>query len=122
MSDALLTWVLGILAVSISGSLGFSWRCANNNSAEIERLKAAYGAKIENLTLALASANASATERVTKATEELYSYKVHVAEHFASVTYAAAIERRTADALDEIKRTLKGQSEKLDRLVEGRPK
>lgn len=60
--------------------------------------------------------------KAEKIKDELYAYKLHVAEHFASITYAAAIERRTVVALDEIKDELKYQNEKLDQLLmKGRP-
>jgi hypothetical protein len=53
-----------------------------------------------------------------KCTEELYQYRLHAAEYFASFTHTAALETRTVTALNEIKESLKGQSQKLDRLVE----
>jgi hypothetical protein len=56
--------------------------------------------------------------RISNYREELYAYKLHAAEYFASFSHTSALERRTAEALDEIKRGLKDQGLKLDRLVE----
>lgn len=56
--------------------------------------------------------------RISKCKEELYAYKVHAAEYFASFAHTSALERRTVAALDEIKGSLKDQNAKLDRLVE----
>lgn len=50
--------------------------------------------------------------------DELYRYKLHAAEYFASYLHTSALENRTVNALAEIKETLRLQSSKLDRLVE----
>lgn len=55
---------------------------------------------------------------VAKCKEELYQYRLHAAEYFASFTHTSALETRTVTALNEIKESLKGQNIKLDRLME----
>lgn len=49
--------------------------------------------------------------------DELNTYKLHVAESFASNIYMSAVEQRTVKALDEIKSAMERQDVKLDRLV-----
>lgn len=83
-------WLFAGCFAAIATSFGFAWRCYSVGAA-----------------------------RLTKASDEFYSYKLHVAEHFASIAYAGAIEHRTVSALNEIKETLRRQDEKLDRLMSG---
>lgn len=61
-----------------------------------------------------------AISAASKASSDLAAYKLHVAEHFTSLTHAAALEHRTTDALGDIKTALQRQDAKLDRLMEGR--
>lgn len=51
---------------------------------------------------------------------DLYRHKIHAAEFFANLSHVGLVERRTADALNDIKDSLKAQGEKLDRLIERR--
>ena len=84
-------WLFGICFTCIAASFGFAWRCYSVSAA-----------------------------RMTQTKDEFNAYKLHVAENFASVAYAGSIERRTVDALAEIKQSLRRQDEKLDRLMEER--
>lgn len=90
MEPATQLWLFGACTTGIVTSFGFAWRCHSSVSA-----------------------------RIARANDELYAYKLHVAEHFASITYAAAIERRTVDALEEIKSSLRRQEDKIDRFILG---
>lgn len=60
----------------------------------------------------------SAHRGVVKCKEELYAYKLHAAEYFASYAHTSALERRTVSALDEIKDGLKDQGRKIDNLLQ----
>lgn len=88
MDAATAFWLFGGCAAGIAAAFAFAWRCYSLGTA-----------------------------RLTKVNDEFYAYKLHVAEHFATVAYAGAIERRTIDALEEIKQTLRRQDDKLDRLI-----
>lgn len=55
---------------------------------------------------------------LAKCREELYQYRLHAAEYFASFAHTSALERRTVSALDEIKSSMKDQGAKIDRLLE----
>lgn len=52
--------------------------------------------------------------------DELYTYKLHVAEYYTSLLHTTALESRTVTALNEIKESLKSQNIKIDRLIERR--
>ncbi len=84
-------WLFGGCISGIVTSFGFAWRC-----------------------------HSLASNKLSKMSDDFYAYKIHVAEHFASVTYATAIEGRTVNALDEIKASLLRHDEKLDKLMSAR--
>lgn len=84
-------WLFAGAYGAILGVLGFCWHCHSTRGSEIVKLR-----------------------------EDFYLYKVHVAEHFATVTLTTAVERRMVDSLEEIKTSLREQNGKIDRLVEGR--
>lgn len=62
----------------------------------------------------------AAHRKAERIKDELYTYKLHVDEFFASNLYLAAVEKRTVLALDEIKNGMLRQDEKLDKILMAR--
>lgn len=91
MSLELALWLFGAAFAATSGVLGFAWHCHTTRGNEMAKLR-----------------------------EEFFVYKVHVAEHFSTVTSSVQMEKRMVDSLEEVKNAIKDQGAKIDRLIEGR--